>query len=137
MYTAINSDRKFAIHSVSSKIWCRPFCRGSHDWVLTALQWLETRGTTDFENRTPYKLAWDRILINHRTVDWREKLKSLFTTPDFDDLYSFTHLHKAILGLEGYSLSDKHFAIPNDVDLADTDGRTPLWWAASEMTVRP
>lgn len=75
-----------------------------------------------------YIRGWDRILAKFHTVEWRTRLKSLLPTPDFDEIYKFDPLHKAILGL-GHHQFDTTFANIHDIDVTDKGGRTPLSWA--------
>ena len=74
-------------------------------------------------------MAWDRILANVRTTQWRNKMKSLFPDPDVDELYNFSPLHKAVLRLENYHLGATATYPQSNVDVTDSDGRTPLIWA--------
>ena len=52
----------------------------------------------------------------------------LFPEPDFDELFGFSHLHKAALGLIRKPLEEV-IDIQGDIDVPDIDGRTPLSWA--------
>ena len=73
--------------------------------------------------------AWDRILINDESHEWRETLESLFPKPDFEERYNFSLLHQAVLGLVPYSIES---ILNEDIDQTNrTDfyGRTALSWA--------
>ena len=77
-------------------------------------------------------MAWDRILTNTRTPDWCSRVKSRLSRlpiSHFDELYNFSPLHKAVLGLEGQQLDDAFSAVGGHIDIADQNGRTPLSWA--------
>ena len=60
-------------------------------------------------------------------------MKCLFPRDDFYDVYEFSPIHKAVLGLENYKLAKtlKDRTDSTDIDASDGDGRTPLSWAAS------
>ena len=53
----------------------------------------------------------------------------LFPNPDFDELFEFTMVHKALLGLAKISVDDAILADPARINEKDKSGRTPLCWA--------
>lgn len=55
-------------------------------------------------------------------------MKILLPSPDFDDLYGFSSLHKAVLDLEGHTFDADVESIQN-IDIIDKGRRTPLSWA--------
>ena len=70
-------------------------------------------------------------MSNGRTLQWREDLQRLFPDPDLDDLFGFSPLHKAVLGLGDYEL-ERELTSPNmrdNINITDHDGKTPLAWA--------
>ncbi|KAL9620309.1 MAG: hypothetical protein Q9160_005108 [Pyrenula sp. 1 TL-2023] len=70
------------------------------------------------------------MLPNGRTSHWRDQLRSLFPDPDFDELYGFNALHKAVLGLmNSQSVQSVLVAEPGLIDQADFSGKTALGWA--------
>lgn len=58
-------------------------------------------------------------------------MKSLFPDPDFEELYGFSSLHKAVLGLNSCSVEDAIRALSNQIDQTDNSGRTALSWAVT------
>ena len=74
--------------------------------------------------------AWDRILANVEPREYRERLKSLFPEPDFDEHYQFSYLQKAILGLTNRSIESILDEDSTQLDYTDCYGRTALSWAA-------
>lgn len=70
-------------------------------------------------------------MANLYPPEWTEKTKSLFPLPDFDDLFGFSPLHKAIIGLEGYRIDALIKDDSTSIDAKDSDGRTPLSWATT------
>ena len=57
------------------------------------------------------------------------KWRSLFPRPDFNELYGFNAAHKAVLQLEGSSLSSALDDVYDVVNAVDFNGRTALSWA--------
>ena len=51
----------------------------------------------------------------------------MFPQPDFDDLFGFSPLHKAVLNFAGYDLAKT--CNTENLKAVDYDGRTPLVWA--------
>ena len=49
--------------------------------------------------------------------------------PDFDELYGFSPIHKAVLGLSTRSVASVIDADPSRINTQDRTGRTPLTWA--------
>ncbi|KAL9618388.1 MAG: hypothetical protein Q9160_006896 [Pyrenula sp. 1 TL-2023] len=78
------------------------------------------------------KLAWDRILANVRTPKWRQELESLFPDPDFEEVYNFSALHTAVLGLISQSIKSILCVEPTLLDQTDAGGRSALSWAAQK-----
>ena len=80
-------------------------------------------------------IGWDRILTKTRTPEWREQLKLLLPAPDFEELYGFTTLHKAVLGLQGLE-TDSVIKAAQDINAVDKNGRTSLSWAVQRGDCR-
>ena len=85
---------------------------------------------TNLVSRTPQAAAWDRILANDKSYEWREVLRSLFPEPDFNECYRFSSLHKAVLRLTSYSIESILKEDTSQLDGKDSYGRTALSWAA-------
>lgn len=85
---------------------------------------------TDPPKRVHQKLAWDRILKGARSSQWRDEMRALFPDPDLEELYGFSVLHKAVLGLNSRSIEDILSAEPTLIDKIDYDSKTALTWAA-------
>lgn len=68
-------------------------------------------------------------------MEYRKQLQSLFPDPDFDQLYGFSALHKAVVGLGGYQLQNVINDQNTDINIADFMGWTSLHWAAQRGDV--
>ena len=84
--------------------------------------------TNDDSSSSAKKLAWNRILANVRSLEWRERMKYLFPKPEFEEMYNFSPLHKVVLGLEKQSI-ESCLDVNNRIDDVDATGRTALSWA--------
>lgn len=82
-------------------------------------------------SRSAQKMAWNEILAKKRSLEWRDDMRSLFPEPNFDDLYGFSPLHKAVLGMSNRSLQNILGNGEFSIDKPDCEGRTALSWAAS------
>ena len=80
--------------------------------------------------RTVYHDAWDRILGNTRGPEWSSQAMALFPSPNFEELYGFNALHKAILGISNQSVVEIIDSGPSLLNRTDALGRSPLAWAA-------
>lgn len=84
----------------------------------------------DASNTSAEEKAWEHILTKRGSTEDLAALRIFF--PDYDiDLWGFTTLHKAVLGLGGpvkSVLSNPPVAL--EIDRPDARGRTPLHWAA-------
>ena len=65
----------------------------------------------------------------HWSQGLRERVKSLFPDPDFDELFDFNLLHKAVLGLENCSIETAMATDSSQINKQDSEGYTPLTWA--------
>ena len=81
--------------------------------------------------RSAQMAAWEKILTKRYSSEWTDAMRSLFPEPDFDDLYGFGPLHKAVLSIGNRSLQDILRSGKLDIDEPDRQGRTALAWAAS------
>ena len=81
---------------------------------------------------------WDKILSKQWSLELQHRMMTLSPDPDFDELYEFSLLHKAVLGLIDHSIEESILAEPGQVGKQDKGGRTALSWAVcrrdSEMT---
>ena len=84
--------------------------------------------------RTPYHFAWDKILYDPNNEEYSSPLATLFPDPDFDGLYEFSQVHKAVLGLEtGIDPVERIIRRePAIINKTDRFGRSPLTWAAMQ-----
>lgn len=82
-------------------------------------------------DNSPRNKAHDFLLQGGLTQHAEEVLRELTQGSDFIDDQDYTPLHKAILGLSFTSVEDAIQQNPDDVDTADSIGRTPLSWAAA------
>ena len=85
-------------------------------------------------SRTPYHFAWDKILYDTTHEEYSSRLTVLFPDPDFDGLYEFSEVHKAVLGLETGADPVEHvvWREPSIINKTDRFGRSPLSWAAMQ-----
>ena len=68
--------------------------------------------------------------MQRKESTWSQIFASLFPKPDFDELYNFTPLHLAVLGLRNGSLDGILHDTEMHPDETDQIGRTALTWAA-------
>ena len=77
---------------------------------------------------TPYHYAWERIFGGSLNPGDSARLLTLFPDPEFEDVFEFNAIHKAVLGIEPLDN-----AVQSDrslIDKGDRFGRSPLSWAA-------
>lgn len=67
------------------------------------------------------------MILTNPHAAWASEMMLLFPDPDFEEMYAFSPLHKAILSLGSYQYPS---TIWKYVDILDNDERTPLSWAA-------
>ena len=87
---------------------------------------------TDFAENSVNDLAWNKICSRKTSRQEAAALEELFNKDDWLEERQFSTLHKIILDLLPVSRTlDYELQISTrDLDLADSEGRTPLSWAA-------
>lgn len=88
-------------------------------------------------DRSPVTMAWEKIL--NKTSKSPVSLLALLNELDdseFPAVQNLSSLHRAVLGLTTKSLDDELQASLSNVNEGDTNGRTPLSWAASRSDFR-
>ncbi|KAL3952381.1 hypothetical protein ACCO45_012324 [Purpureocillium lilacinum] len=85
----------------------------------------------DESNVSATQKAWEHIFTKRGPPKLLETLAAIFPDDDLD-YWMFTPLHKAVLGMEGLSLSQllSSESPISDIDAVDTYQRTALHWAA-------
>ena len=81
--------------------------------------------------RTPFDQAWDQILGSNLDGDRQNVLRSIF--PDTSgrlEYRQFTRIHKIVLNISYNDLDEELNASTACIDVVDSQGRTPLSWAA-------
>ena len=86
-------------------------------------------GNANNASRSAQVAAWDRILMNDESHEYRETLGSLFPKPDFEECYAFSPLHQSVLGLVDRSIESILNEDSNQINSTDSYGRTALSWA--------
>ena len=82
-------------------------------------------------DRNAIQKAWLQILGNTSNVSNTEFLRTLFPFDSIQEELGFKLLHKTVLGLNPLDLDSLLSSVSRSaVDEVDSDGRTPLWWAA-------
>ncbi|KAL8789633.1 MAG: hypothetical protein Q9213_001069 [Squamulea squamosa] len=87
---------------------------------------------TDIEEKSVTDMAWNKICLKKVSSSEVQQLEEIFKKDDWFEERQFTLLHKIVLDLlpscrdleEELSMSTK------DINTADSEGRTPLSWAA-------
>lgn len=84
----------------------------------------------DTSNTSAEEKAWEHILTNRGSAEDLAELRIFF--PNYDiDVWGFSSLHKAVLGLGGHLKSVvSNLPATFDINALDVRGRTPLHWAA-------
>ncbi|KAL8832371.1 MAG: hypothetical protein Q9170_004907 [Blastenia crenularia] len=87
---------------------------------------------TDIEENSVIDLAWNKIYSKKVTGKKAEELECMFKKDDWFEERQFTVLHKIILDLlpSRRDLQEELSASTCNIDVADSEGRTPLSWAA-------
>ena len=73
--------------------------------------------------------AWDRVLMNDESPEYRDTLKAQFPKPDFEECYAFSPLHQSVLGLVNRSIETILNQDWKQINSTDSYGRTALLWA--------
>lgn len=80
---------------------------------------------------TPFNIAWNRILSGYVDAASELTLREVFNDTEQLDAREFTILHKIVLGMVGSNLSEQLELSTEKVNTKDSDGYTPLAWAAA------
>ncbi|KAI1736485.1 ankyrin repeat-containing domain protein [Xylaria scruposa] len=95
---------------------------------------IKARGRADLQtsaSMTALDMAIAKVLTRAAKEETLIGLAELFKIPDGIENQRFTRVHEAVLGLKGESLTQ---ALQQDIaslDKPDTNGRTPISWAAA------
>ena len=82
--------------------------------------------------RCPAKYAWTEILLGHGTPEDIRGLQKYFPISAAVDLWEFSHIHKVVLGILSLNLEIEmqKSQYSKQIAFTDTNGKTPLHWAA-------
>ncbi|KAL9112645.1 MAG: hypothetical protein Q9227_003216 [Pyrenula ochraceoflavens] len=75
-------------------------------------------------------MAWDHALSNKLSPGDEYSVGSLFGQCDYTESQGFTQLHKTVLRLVPKDLETELSCSTAEINIQDTNGRTPLAWAA-------
>ena len=81
-------------------------------------------------DNSPRHKANQFLLMGDLSEDNAEALKCVAKESDFIDEQNYTTLHKIILGLSLLDLEEEILRHPEEINMVDVMGRTPLAWAA-------
>lgn len=87
---------------------------------------------TDLDENTVTDIAWTKICSNKITPPEVTALEEMFKKDAWFEERQFSILHKIVLGMlpTSRSLEQELSVSTSTIDLADSEGRTPLSWAA-------
>ncbi|KAI9772789.1 MAG: hypothetical protein M1839_002290 [Geoglossum umbratile] len=82
--------------------------------------------------RSPIQEVWKHITTRTGGPEYRDRLKSLFSSHEYDDDGGFSELHKIVLGVLplDLKLQLQKPLLQAQANAPDSQGQTPLWWAA-------
>ena len=81
--------------------------------------------------RTPVVMAWEHALSGNLGQEDTVAVVELFKDTDYLSTRQFSVLHKIILGLLGKDLRTELEASTSEINSPDSQGRSPLSWAAA------
>ena len=86
----------------------------------------------DFDGRTSTDIAYHKMCAPSFERSFAERLRGLFDEQSWLEEKQFTNLHKIVLRLTNTrrSLSDELLISTKEINTSDSDGRTPISWAA-------
>ena len=86
----------------------------------------------DFDGRTSTDIAYQKLCAPSCDPSSADRVRELFDKESWLEEKQFTSLHKIVLRLINTrrSLSDELLVSTKDINKSDSDGRTPLSWAA-------
>ncbi|KAL9598866.1 MAG: hypothetical protein Q9219_004206 [cf. Caloplaca sp. 3 TL-2023] len=87
---------------------------------------------TDMSDSSVTDMAWNKICLKKVSGKDAEELECMFQKDDWLEERQFTVLHKIVLGLlpSPRSLQEELSASTSNIEVKDSEGRTPLSWAA-------
>ncbi|KAL8717704.1 MAG: hypothetical protein Q9225_005081 [Loekoesia sp. 1 TL-2023] len=87
---------------------------------------------TDIEDSSVTDMAWNKICLKKVSSKEAEELEGMFKKDGWFEERQFTTLHKTILGLlpTPQDLQRELSMSTKNIEVADSEGRTPLSWAA-------
>ena len=123
-------------------------CDIDHRWGYTPLHYAVDKGhlslcrlllsagaradITDSDENTVTDIAWNKICSHKISTEHATELEDVFKRDDWFEERQFTLLHKIVLDLLPVhrSLQQELTISTKDIEIADSEGRTPLSWAA-------
>ncbi|KAL8731479.1 MAG: hypothetical protein Q9181_004289 [Wetmoreana brouardii] len=86
----------------------------------------------DFDDRTATDIAYHKICAPSFDQSSAERLRTLFDEESWLEQKQFTTLHKIVLRLTNTcrSLDDELLVSTKEINVTDSEGRTPISWAA-------
>ena len=95
------------------------------------------RDVLDFNNHTPTDIAYDKIYSPSTEVVCRDGLQGLFQAESWLEQKQFSEVHKVVLNLVGglWTLQEVLAISTHAINTPDSEGRTPLSWAAERGDV--
>lgn len=87
---------------------------------------------TDVEDNSVTDMAWNKICLKKVSSKEAEELEDIFKKDGWFEERQFTALHKTVLDLLSTprDLQEELSMSTGDIEVADSEGRTPLSWAA-------
>ena len=129
-------------------------CDVSDDWGCTPLHYAVDKGhmnlcrfllkagarpdITDLDENSVTDLVYNKIISKRVSPDEAAELEEMFNKDDWFEERQFSILHKIVLDLlpTPRDLDHELSASTKNIDLGDSEGRTPLSWAAERGNVQ-
>jgi len=86
--------------------------------------------------RTPADNAWSKILSGRFPREKEGQLRLMFCDTEYVERWSFTILHKIVLGLSHKDLGIELASSTAEINTMDANGRTPLSFAAERNDIK-
>ncbi|MCJ1306964.1 hypothetical protein MMC25_000608 [Agyrium rufum] len=80
--------------------------------------------------RIPVEMAWDKALSGNLSEQDTNAVADIFRQTDYLSKRQFSVIHKIVLGLVAKDLRTELECSSSEINAQDTQGRTPLAWAA-------
>ena len=92
---------------------------------------------TDSEGNSVTDTAWNKICSRRISSATAAELEEMFKKDEWFEERQFTRLHKIVLNLlvAAQDLEQELSTSTSDIEVADSEGRTPLSWAAESANV--